>query len=167
MAVTDIYRLPWPEYPDPANASGDFQKLAEGVENHAFPALYQSGSGDAQWPAGMNPSGGFKLFSVPIPSTGVAGWVDIDADAILGCGKGNGVAGEFGIYINGQNARWVRFHNLFRSDTICVYNSVRWPNPNGSALMLEVVCMLDATSASAWVGSGNYGWQIYGKKVVG
>ena len=166
MAVTDIYKLPWPELPTPADAPGGFQALAEAVENHAFPSLQASGQGGWIGNSIVLSGSRYTTATVAIPSAGIVGWVDIDADGIISAAPGVGAAGQFEIYVNGANARSVRYHNWWRGELVSLYNSVRINNVNGLALSVQVSLYVDVPSSQIRFNCENWGWQVYGKKVT-
>lgn len=166
MAVTDIYKLPWPELPNPANAPGAFQNLAQAIEDHAFPSLQSSGQGSNYGAMKIIHGNTYVVASFAIPSTGIVGWVDIDCDAQISMPSGVGAAGWYQIFVNGANVRGTRYHNWWRSDLVSLYNSVRFNNVNGLALNVQLVIYVDVPSVDILFNCGNWGWQIYGKKVT-
>lgn len=172
MQLTDIYKLPSPELSSPAQGSEGFKNLATAVENQAYPAL-----DNYSWAVpGVAYNYGFyipvshgsrtTLFDVNIPSDGVVGWVDADADAIITCEPGASFGGEFEIWMNGSLTRMIRWHNWWRTDCLSLYNSVRVPNLNGLPMKMAVTLYVDANSSPGVLSTGNASYQVYGRRVV-
>ena len=168
-----IYRLPAPELPDPANGPTGFENLAKAVENQAFPSLqnWSSAAGDlTRWAEPSKASRTQTIYSVNIPTSGIVGWVDIDANIWGGLtNQQDGCAGFWTIKVNGVVIRQIRWHNWWRIQMNCLYNSVRWPNLSGLPAKIDLVWDQDyayPSTANVFLISWEMSYQIYGKKVT-
>jgi hypothetical protein len=168
---TKMYRLPAPELPDSAKGPENFEALARAVEGQAFPALnnWSNAWGDVNrwvnWEAATRAT---TVYSISPPSSGVIGWIDVDANVWAGVPYPNeGVAGNLAIKVNGVEVRSVRWHNWWRTHLVCAYCSIRWPNPSGLPAKVDIVWNMDNYQGSQGVYLLNFdmSYQIYGKKV--
>ena len=167
-----IYRLPAPELPDPANGPTGFENLARAVEGQAFPGLqsWGSSSGDiSKWSEPLKASKSITVYSANLPTNGVVGWVDIDVNVWGALNNQEvGTAGFLIIRINGVDVRQIRWHNWWRIQNNCVYNSVRWSNLSGLPVKVDVIWTTDSNGgqASVYLLCYDLSYQIYGKKVT-
>lgn len=171
MTLSKIYRLPAPEFTDKAKGPEDFEKLARAVEDQAFPSLQDWGTRTAdinKWAAWQGPTRVTTVYSTTIASNGIVGWVDVDANVWAALGKTPiGTAGFLVIKVNGADVRRIRWHNWYRTEMNCVYNSVRWPNLGGLPVTVDVIWEMDANppNKDIYLLSYDFSYQVYGKKV--
>lgn len=168
MAQSKTYKLPVPEFLDPADAPNNFKSLAQAIEGKAYPRLqgWNSWTGDVNLDMSRNGQS-LVLYSEQIGTSGIVGWVDVDAYIL--CSQGyppSGTAGQFNISMNGVQVGYTRYHNFWRAQNMMVYCSARWPNPTGAPATITVRVWIDGPDTPAQhLHSTGMSYQIYGAKV--
>jgi hypothetical protein len=168
MGLSKTYRLPAPELLDSADGPTAYENLARAVEGQAFPTLQaqKTFTGDVNLDlGGSNVS--FTLYSEQIASSGVVGWVDIDAYLWTAIGyPPDGTAGILTISVNGARVGYTRYHNYWVAQMMPVYVSARWPNLSGVPATVTVTVARDsANTPTQSLRCTGMSYQIYGAKV--
>ena len=155
MGATTLYKLPWPELPDPADAQDGFNDLATAIDDRMtrWRSQLQIGQIDCGWEFDNGVGTPFWRTTMDVQR----GWVEFDVYMIW-FGNGTCSAARVDAVFDGNIIRQWYFHTECTSTVpaLWVMGSAAWEVPAGkTGVDAQLIVYPDPTSGRIALGTMN------------